>query len=60
MRAFLFSVAGFFAGIVLGWSIGFLWNPPSYEDVIPLILVGAVAGPVAGALLARRKPVRDV
>jgi hypothetical protein len=55
VRTLLFGTAGFLGGTVLAWCLGLLWNPPSYEDALPLICGGALAGTVLGVLLARRK-----
>ncbi|HVG63952.1 MAG TPA: hypothetical protein VNA24_35640 [Hyalangium sp.] len=54
MRTLLSASAGFLGGVILAWGIAMVWNP-NYEDALPLICGGAVAGPVLGILWARRR-----
>lgn len=54
MRSVGFAILGFCLGVVLTYGAAFVWNPDSYESAIPLIMAGAVLGPVAGVLWARR------
>ncbi len=55
MRAAIGGASGLVVGLVAGWGAGMLWNPPSYEQVLPLIMGGMVAGAVLGVVLARRR-----
>jgi hypothetical protein len=56
MKTVLFAILGFFGGIFAGYIAGIIWAPGSYEDVIPLICIGVVVGPIVGIVLARRGP----
>lgn len=39
---------GFVVGVLAAYGAAMLWNPPSYEQVIPLLLGGGALGLVAG------------
>mgnify|MGYP000514678940 CR=1 FL=1 len=54
MRYLGFAVLGLCLGVVATYGAALVWNPDSYESAIPLILAGAVLGPAAGVLWARR------
>jgi hypothetical protein len=43
------------AGLLLAYGATIVWNPDSYERALPLLLIGAVAGGLAGAWIARRR-----
>ncbi len=45
---------GFVVGSLVGWGAGLIWNPASYEQVLPIMLATTVAGTIMGALVAKR------
>ncbi len=54
MKTVLFAILGFFGGIAAALASGYILPTGNYEDVIPRLCIGAVAGPVVGVVLARR------
>jgi len=54
MRTGLFAALGFVLGLVLSYGVALLWNPSSYESALPLLLAGAIVGPIVGVVIGRR------
>jgi|GEM_PF-6402409 len=51
MRWLWGAAIGLVVGLVAGYGAGMVWNPDSYEKILPLMLGGMVFGAVAGAVL---------